>query len=70
MFHPDQRYDLRVLQQQDLQMEAARMRLAAQAAEARNDRLARMGAAARTLARRLGGWLRLGLISHARASKG
>ncbi len=70
MFHPDQRYDLRMLQQQDLQMEAARMRLAAQAAEARNDRLARMGAAARTLACRLGGWLRLGLINRARASKG
>jgi hypothetical protein len=70
MFHPDQRYDVRLLQQQDLQMEAARLRLATQAGEQSNDRLARIGATARTLTRRVGGWLRLGLISRARTSKG
>ena len=67
MFHPDQRYDVRLLQQQDLQIEAACMRLAAQLSEARNDRLARIGAIARALALRLG---RLAPISRARASKG
>ncbi len=70
MFHPDQRYHLRMLQLQDLRLETARMRLAAQAGEQSKDQPARMDATARTLARRLGGWLRLGPISRSRTSKG
>jgi hypothetical protein len=69
MFHPDQRYDLRTLQHQDLLMEVTRMRMAAQVGEARNGWLARAGATARTLARRLGGWLWLAPIRE-RISKG
>ena len=45
MFHPDQRYDVRLLQQQDIQNEAARMRLAAQASEATRQRPERAVAA-------------------------
>ena len=70
MFHPDQRYDVRLLQQQDLEMEATRMRMAAQVGEQSKHRLARIGATARTLARRLGGWLRLAAITRAGTSKG
>ena len=69
MFHPDQRYDVRLLQQQDLEMEAARMRMAAQVGAQSKHRLARIGATARTLARRLGGWLRLAPITPAHTSR-
>ena len=70
MFHPDQRYDLRTLQHQELLMEATRMRMAAQVGEATNGWLARVGAIARLLARRLGGWLRLAAITRVGTSKG
>ena len=70
MFHPDQRYDLRLLQQQDIQNEAARMRLAAQASEATSQRLERADATLRRLALDLGRWLRLTAISRAHTSNG
>jgi hypothetical protein len=69
MFHPDQRYDLRTLQHQDLLMEATRMRMAAQVGEARNGWLAPANRIIRTLAQRLSVWLRPAR-THARISKG
>jgi hypothetical protein len=70
MFHPDQRYDMRLLQQHDLQIEAARMRLAAQAGAATSQRPGRADATLRRLALELGRWLRLTSISRAHTSKG
>lgn len=69
MFHPDQCYDLRALQHQDLQMEAAHMRLAAQARGARNHRLTHAATTMRMLARRLVMSLRLLPITHTPASR-
>jgi hypothetical protein len=70
MFHPDQCYDVRKLQHQDLQAEVAYMRIAAQAREPSNDRRAYASAAMRRWALRLGAWLRLSPISRRPASKG
>ena len=68
MFHPDQRYDVRLLQQQDLQIDAARMRLAAQASEATSQPPGRAAAALRRFALGLGRWLRLTAIGRAHTS--
>ena len=70
MFHPDQRYNLRALQQQDLHMEAARMRLAAQARTTMNQRPAHLTATMRALVQRLGAWLRLSPITRTGTSRG
>ena len=67
---PDQLYDLGMLRQQDLHMEAARARMAAQARGATNDRPAYLTTTMRALALRLGAWLRLAAITRAGASRG
>ena len=70
MFHPDQRYQARTLQHQDLHLESARARMAAQARGATNDRPAHLATTLRALALRLGAWLRLAASTRAGASKG
>jgi hypothetical protein len=70
MFHPDHCYEVRMLRHQDLQTEAARMRLAAQASEATFHRPGRAGATMKALAVYLGSWLQLAPIGRSRTSKG
>jgi hypothetical protein len=70
MFHPDQFYNLGMLRQQDLHVEAAHMRLAAHARGATNDRSAYLTTTMRALAHRLGAWLRLAAITRAGANRG
>ena len=70
MFHPDQCYEVRTLQHQDLHMEAARARMAAQARTTTNDRLAHLATTMRALALRLSARLQLATIIRTPASRG
>jgi hypothetical protein len=69
MIHPDQRYELRMLQHQDLQAETARERIAAQVIGERREHATRTSDVLGPLLHRIGTRLRQSPLLHARSLK-
>ena len=69
MIHPDQCYELRLLQHQDLRAENARERMAVQAIEERRQRAVRTSDRPKSLIDRISAWLRQSSPRHTRMLK-